>query len=156
MVVVGRTGERFVVDGAVLERGKYAALARKLAIFGSGRGVPGLFEIGFHRELIGRSVAEVRGMLRRAGRQVLLDDEYLFRSIDLASPVVPALITGQIVGNGDGEAAGMLLAIAVDKRIAATTRTFLIPEGTWFAALVPESVFRQGANEIEVFQIAGP
>jgi hypothetical protein len=153
VMVLGRADQRFVVDGDALERGKYAALARKLTIFGSGRGITGLFRIGPHPEIIGRRVGEVRRLLGKAGRQVLVDDEDLFRSVDLASPVVPALISGQIVG--DGEGAGILLAIAVNGRIAATTRTFLLPQGTWFTALVPESVFRQGANEVEVFRIAG-
>jgi hypothetical protein len=143
------------VDGAALERGKYAALARKLAIFGPGRGAAGLFRIGPHPELIDRSVGEVRRLLRKAGRQVLVDDEDLFRAVDLASPVVPALISGQIVGAGDGEEAGILLAIAVNGRIAATTRAFVLPQGTWFTALVPDSAFRQGANDVEVFRIAG-
>ena len=80
---------------------------------------------------------------------VELDDEERFRSVDLDSEFIPAYITGLL----EGRDAPLDVAVAVNGRIAAVSRSFEGEGGTQFAALVPESVFRDGSNRVELFRV---
>ena len=55
----------------------------------------------------------------------------------------------------DGGPPGRDLAIAVNGRIAALTKSFHLAEDdeTLFAAMVPESSFHTGANRVEFFEV---
>jgi hypothetical protein len=67
------------------------------------------------------------------------------------SSTVPAWATGYV----DGVPAGRDLAVAVNGRIAALTRSFHLATGkeTLFAAMVPESSFHEGRNRVELFEL---
>jgi hypothetical protein len=62
-------------------------------------------------------------------------------------------LSGDLGGDlpGDGH---LDLAIAVNGRIAAVTRSFGRRGRLRFAAIVPDDAFRVGANEVEVFAVA--
>jgi hypothetical protein len=77
-----------------------------------------------------------------------------FRDVRLRSSFVPSQITGRILGRGRKR---LDLAIAVDGLIAATAPTFHVrgAPAASFSAMVPESAFREGRNELEVLAIVG-
>ena len=133
---------------------KYEGLAKKLAMFGSGRTRPnGYFDFGPHGHLVGQSLAEVPRDDALAGRMSvrLSPDEF---AVDLeTSEFLPAWVGGKIVGSVPETP--MHLAIAVNGVVRAVTRTELEPpgDGKEFHVMLPEEGFRSGANEVEVFAI---
>jgi hypothetical protein len=131
------------------ERRKRRVLERQLRLFGVGRDGPlRLFRIGPNQELLSRPVGELP-MTRGSGARFVAPEEY--RNVDLRSPTVPVHVTGRL----DDVPAGRDLAIAVNGRIRAVTRSFELADGdeVLFAAMVPESSFRQGRNRVEVFAV---
>ena len=60
-----------------------------------------------------------------------------------------------MTGSLEGVPAGRDLAIAVNGRIAALTKSFHLATGdqTLFAAMVPESSFHTGRNRVELFEL---
>jgi hypothetical protein len=62
-----------------------------------------------------------------------------------------------VTGHLEGVPTGRDLAVAVNGRIAATTRSFQLATGkqTLFAAMVPESSFAAGRNVVELFELDG-
>jgi Sulfatase len=139
-------------DAADWERGQAAALQRKLALFGVGRDGPlRLFRVGPHRELLSRPVRSVP--VRGSGGAARFTDPDAYRRVQPGSSTVPAWVTGRLTGVPPGRD----LAIAVDGRIAALTRSFRLAtdDDTLFAAVVPESSFRAGRNRVELFEVSG-
>ncbi|HET8756131.1 MAG TPA: sulfatase-like hydrolase/transferase [Solirubrobacteraceae bacterium] len=86
----------------------------------------GIYGIGPRPDLLGRAVSG-------DGRTVFVDPE---------SPVLPSFITGRAP-------AGSVLAVAVDGRIAQTTRAY----GNRYAALVPQSSLHAGENTVATLQV---
>ena len=127
-------------------RRRDAAVAHKAAIFGSrGRSV---FAIGSPRGLLGRRVGRLTVVGDAAA--VELDGESLLRSVDRRSALVPSYVRGHVDGALSPSTG---LAVALNGRIAALTRTFEFGGQTRFAALVPESAFRDGANDVQVYAL---
>jgi hypothetical protein len=138
---------RFTADE--WERGKAAALERKLRLFGVGRDGPlRLFRIGPHPELLSRPVRSFPVEQSVGARFV---DAAAYDRVNLRSSTVPAWVTGHL----QGVPAGRDVAIAVNGRIAAVTRSFHLATGseTLFAGMVPESSFRTGRNRVELFEL---
>lgn len=75
------------------------------------------------------------------------------RNVSLGSRFVPALVTGYIRG-GRGRRRRDL-AIAVNGRIVATSRSFFLRGSSReaYAVIVPEIVFRPGRNEVHVLSV---
>lgn len=121
--------------------------------FGPSSDRESLFRIGPHPELIGRRVTaltestsiEVEIALIRSGTR------YTNNRDDL----VPCYIEGRVV-SPVVSAEPVVLAIAVNGTIRAVTRTYLF-DGIRdrFAAMVPESAFHEGENEVEYYAVAG-
>lgn len=127
---------------------KYATLTRQLKLFGSGTWAP-VYAIGPHKALLGRPVSSLQVTAGTA--RVSVDGESLFDHVDPASLLSASHVTGRVSG-----ATGALdLAIAVDGRISAVTQTFAVDGSTHFAAFVPESDFRAGANAVDVYAVRG-
>ena len=147
VVVAQRVGKTIGADADDVARRNYETLAHMLAVFGSGR-TGDLFAIGPHRELVGRPVSELP-VARGRGVRASVDGETLLRSVDLDSALAPSHVTGQL--EGERARAGILLAVAVNGRIGAVTKTF--GGDAKFSAFVAESAFRQGANDVEVFAV---
>ena len=124
-------------------------LRRKAAAFGEGR--DSLYRIGSTRWLLGRDVSRVR--TTSSSVEVRLDDTASFRDVRPGSGFVPARILGRVTA-GRLEP-GTELAIAVNGRVRALSRTLEGRQAGQFRALVPESAFRTGANEVEVFLVIG-
>jgi len=130
-----------------------ASLRRKLALFGSGAKRDGLFRIGPYGQLVGRRTGEfpqvgtgrVTAHLSRAVSSAL--------NLTAGSHSVPADITG-VVSGADGPDT-FDLAVAVNGVIQAVTRSFREgPNTVGFSAIVPESAFRLGRNDIEVLVVS--
>jgi Sulfatase len=93
----------------------------------------GLYGIGPRPELIGRRVG-------LGGRRTMVDED---------AAVLPSFVSGAV-----GEVAPTTeLAVAVNGRVAATTRVYRDGGGSVFAALVPPSSLHEGANAIAVFEV---
>ena len=148
--VVGLDGEALKTCKADFPE-KTAAVERTLDAFGRYPGVEGLFRIGPHQELIGRRISECEVAVERAGETELFGTEILARA-DAAAAWVPCHLGGRII-TFDSARLPMDLAIAVDGKVLATTRTLTIPglEETW-TAMVPEEAFG-GSREVEVYAI---
>ena len=72
-----------------------------------------------------------------------------------ASGVVPTQIAGDLHGGARG--ARREVAVAVNGRIEAVGRSFYLAGDPTehFAFKVPEAALREGANRVEVFEVAG-
>jgi hypothetical protein len=131
---------------------RFDTVARIGELFGRQTGVSGLYDVGPHRELIGRSVASLPlgealpFAVRVAGRAD-------YDEIDTSSGYLPALVAGKLSGT-DVPASGLNLAVAVNGSIRAVTRTFEHTErSARFVAMVPEAAFRDHRNDVEVFVV---
>jgi hypothetical protein len=73
--------------------------------------------------------------------------------VDLRSTTVPVHVVARVKGG----AVGREVAIAVNGRIAASSRTFRLATGgdVLVAAIVPESSLRQGRNSVQVMEVGG-
>jgi sulfatase-like protein len=120
-----------------LESKLAAALRRQTALFGSD-----LFGVGPHLELIGRAVADL---------PVVDDSDLTSELFDQESALSHAHVVGLLRGNGAEP--GLDAAVAVNGTVAATVRTFSFLGEVRFEAMVPESAFGPGQNEVEVYLI---
>jgi hypothetical protein len=137
----------------LLER-KEAAIARKIELVGAGDW-SSLFVSPAYRTLLGRAVATLPAAGTSSDRAEITDEATttLLERYDPALPFVPSPIPGRI--GGDGARVGRTLAVAVNGRIAAVATTYGVYDSTRFSALVPESAFRRGRNEVEVYWLDG-
>jgi hypothetical protein len=145
-----RDGTRVVAPSADVERAVQAALRRKSALFGEGS--DSLYDIGSNRNLLGMKLAELP-VQRSTAARVAFDDEGLLAHVRLSSSFVPARVTGSVEGVEIGPR--VELAVAVNGRIAALTRSISLDGEQRFAALLPETAFRDGANVVELLSIQG-
>jgi hypothetical protein len=146
-------GGQYTFDVDELRQRLRRAVARKIAIYGSGggRAPERLFRIGPNPELIGERVAELQRMPGK--HAAVIHQAAELRQVDPASGVVPGELTGGIPGGRPG--GGRLVAIAVNGTVAATGRTFSMRgrPTEFFEVMVPERTFRRGANDVRAFEI---
>jgi hypothetical protein len=135
-------------EADAVHAGVMATARRNAAAFGEGK--DSMYELGPHKELLGRSVASF-GPVRVGGSSVDLDNPWQFDHVRTRSPFVPARIVGSI--GHRSLAVGSPLAVAVNGRVAATTKAFAFHGSTRFAVLVPESVFHDGKNAVDVYAV---
>ncbi len=127
---------------------KYQTLDRMLATFGAGTGDDRLFQIGPHRELIGRSAQD----LVASDPSALGVEISTPREFSDASGIMPCLLEGRV--RPDPASAPIELAIAVNGTVQAVTRTYTGKDikNIW-GAMLPESAFRPGENELAIFVV---
>jgi hypothetical protein len=130
------------------------ALQRQIELFGSGADSPGIHGVGPHPELLGTSVDRLR-VGGNATARVHLHAKLaaLLRRLPADSELVPTPLIGSITG--DEAAGGRALAVAVNGRVVAVSRTYERGGETFFSAQIPESALRSGANEVAVFWVSG-
>jgi hypothetical protein len=130
----------------------FPLLAWKTAVFGSGTPLTELVRRDSNQALLGKDLKEVdiRSMKHSLSVEVENIDHY--NTIDLGSGYLPALIRGHITNiNLKGK---LSLAITLNGKIHATTATTSWQkENAFFTALLPESAFRQGKNELGIYMI---
>lgn len=148
VVVPDQDGHPVSASLSTLLAERRSALEYQIANFGTGP-LGRVYRIGPHPRLIGKGLSSLPVEPARTGR-VEVDGRSLFGVVDPNAGVVPSYITGQIHGE---EIEDIDLAVAVNGTIAATTRSYSRFEETRFAALVPETVLRAGANDVRIFAI---
>jgi Sulfatase len=138
--LVGVAPQRFLA-----ERKSY--LARQLQLFPSGAG--SIWRAGPRPDLLGRRAAT----LTRASGAVSghLDNASLYRRVRPRSGVVPAYVTGTVSGLGTGAD----VAVAVNGRIRATSKTYNDDGDVRYSVLVPPETLHAGANRVEVYSVRG-
>ena len=124
-----------------------ATLVRQLRLFHGG-----LYRIGRHPELVGRSidslpVESADGIRASVSRELLP----LLRDLPPGATVIPTPVVGGISGPGVGPTTSV--AVAINRKIAAVSPVYRSRSSWAYSALAPESVFRPGANAVDVFSV---
>jgi hypothetical protein len=108
----------------------------------------GVFAMGSRPDLVGRRVAAAAPA---AGASATVDSPEDFADVDPRGPVLPLMVTGDVTGLRPDS----LLAVAVNGRIAATTRVY--PKaggGMQYVALLPPASLARGRNRVTVLQVS--
>jgi hypothetical protein len=147
VTVLKQDGSRVSAPQSRLLAQRERALETQIATFGSGS-LERVFRIGPHRELVGRAVASLPVVAAR-GTSVELDGRVLLDSVDRAAGFVPTFVEGRVQPTGTRAD----LAVALNGRVAAVTRTFDQHGQTRFSAMVAEDALRNGRNDVEVFAV---
>ncbi len=153
-VVYQRSGRRYTLTAVGLRRWAKGAQRLKLGLFGSGGAAPGIYGVGPYRRLVGTPAA--RWNPAPAGlTRATLNDPGAYRSVRPSSSFVPTYVTGRL--RQPGGAPPRAVAIAINGQIVATSPTFKTPAGEdlYYAALVPPSALRAGANTVSLFAVSG-
>ena len=145
----GKDGEPVSAPLSALLTERRAALARQIAEFGTGS-LELLYRIGPHQGLLGKQVLELA--TEPSDVRVEIDQAQLLNTVDLRSEIIPAYVTGRILG---GSGKGEELALALNGTIVATTRTYDDSGEERFQSVVPERMFHKGSNTVEVFGVRG-
>jgi hypothetical protein len=148
VVLTGRDGRLVEASSEEIDRGVRSTLRRKSALFGESG--DSLYDIGSNRHLLGRPLAGMSTQ-RSSTARVVFDGEELLANVHLSSSFVPARITGFIEGIGRD----IELALALNGRIAALTRSYQLNGRQVFSAVVPEATFLDGPNRVELLSIHG-
>ena len=123
------------------------ALAQQLATFG---GTPSsLYRIGPDRDLVGKPLSTLQ-VQPSAGAGVELQGQDLLRVVDTHTDLLPTWVEGRLTGTHPSSAN---VAIAVNGRVAAVTKTFEGSGGTSFAAMVPAGALRNGHNDVTILLV---
>ncbi len=126
-------------------------VSRRLALFGSGAWTSLFTRIGPHRELIGRTVPELRQASASALRGRIIGASAFAK---VGGRRVPSEVVGDL--RGGRRHAKHDVAVAVNGVVAAVGRTWYLQGrgGEHFAFNVPETALRRGRNSIQVFQVS--
>ncbi len=147
-VAVGTSSGTIVegdLDDLVARRDE--VLARQVQLFGEGDDSPGLFGIGPRPDLLGQPVD---GLALAAGGGPTFSS-YGESDYDPDSPFAPVRVYGRI----DGAPPGRDVAIAVNGRVVAVTRSFAHDGDTLVTAVTPEDAYRPGANSVRLYLVEG-
>ena len=121
----------------------------RIELFGSGNAFERIFSAGPASDLIGLPVNRVTAQPEEQFEIHLLNQE-AFQNVDLQSQFVPSFIAGTIHPKNSVQDP-LTLAISINGKICSTTKTFPLRKNRLrFGGIVPDSVFRQGKNEIKV------
>jgi hypothetical protein len=144
-----RSGRRLTLSLPEFKRRIRTSLGRKIRLFGEHDRPPGLFGIGPHPELIGRTVTSVP----RAPARADIDDAAAYASVHLRSDYLPAQLTGTIHEPGPSHARD--LAAALNGRIVAVGQSFRLAgsDAEHFSIMLPEGAFREGSNSVELLSV---
>jgi hypothetical protein len=132
---------------SALLRLRHEALLRQISIFGS---TPGsIYRIGPDDGLIGQPLSKLAVEPSEHGG-VDLDGRELLNVVDRRTDLLPTWIQGGVTGlHGPNHE----IAIAVNGRIEAMTKTFQGVDGTGFGGMVPESSLRDGRNAVTILVV---
>ncbi len=145
------SGKRFDVGPRSILQSEM--LRRKLEAFGSGGTAERLFSIPPYGEIVGRRSVDV-GVAEPTDVTIKLNRPALFKHVDPSSDFVPAWLTATLVPP-QKPGTRRSFAISVNGIIRAVGRETLDKGGRKvFSALVPETSFRVGRNDIEVFLVS--
>ncbi len=106
----------------------------------------GIYAIGPRPDLIGRRVSGARAA---GGPRATIDKPGDYAMVDTSARRIPAYVSGE----ADGLKANEVVSVAVNGRIAATTRVYRDGGRIVFAAVIPPATLRDGRNTIAVLHI---
>ena len=127
------------IDEVVADRRRIVAQAAKT--LGDG----GLESLGPAPWLLGKEVSTAP-VSSSTGPRAELQSPGFFRDVDLEAAPLPVFIAGRL----SEVEPGSLIAIALNGRVAATTRAFKYGGALRFGAVVPVASLRPGANQVTV------
>ena len=147
--VAVRLGDGTVQTGrlSTLLARRHQALLRQISIFGS---TPAsIYRIGPDADLIGQPLSKLPvEPSENAG--VDLDGRELLNVVDKRTDLLPTWVQGGISGlSGPNHE----IAIAVNGRIEAMTKTFQGVDGTGFGGMVPEASLHNGKNSVTILVV---
>lgn len=150
-VIYNPAYEKFEFDPRLKD--SLVSLQRKLNLFGTGSTRPkGIYNLREYSDLLDRKVTDF-GAIGMAGLKVELDNAYLFANVDPNSRFIPAHITGRVLSNLTINRP-IKLAVAVNNRIAAVSRTYRSKKKiTMFSFIIPESDFHEGRNNVDLYVV---
>jgi hypothetical protein len=125
-----------------------ASKQHQLALFGSG--ARSLFDFGPASELRGTPVAALQ-LQRGSSHRAAVAHARLFAHVRTRSSFLPALVAGRLRGARTGQK----LLFALNGTIVAGAPTFAPVDGVTFAVMLPPETFRDGANQLEIFEWLG-
>ena len=132
---------------------KYDTVDKMLTLFGSGLKPDGLFGFGPHINLLGQQVDEIKE-IGKSGFMVEIDRAKSYEHVDPDASFVPARISGVVMVSGVVENP-LNLAVSVNGIMRAVTMSNPIKDGVHeWSAIVSESSFQPGENNINVFHLA--
>ena len=112
-------------------------------------GPDGLFRLGPADALLGKPLDQLP-VIRTTGLRVELDRPGLYERVRLDSDFIPAAVEGWV-----SAADAKLVAVALNGTVRAVAFAFEGPDGRRrFQAIVPESSFLHGANQVRTFVVA--
>jgi len=150
--IFNQRGKRMVFDAS--PEANFDSLTRKIELFGTGAKANGLYRYGPYELLIGRKVDEQRVRFAPDG-QVRLDPQIVHWTAARSAAFVPAFLIGTWQTPSDIKDT-VTLAVAINGTIWSVGPGFHQAKDTWgFAAVVPESAFQAGENEIELYRVTG-
>ncbi len=132
-----------------------AAVERRLTTFGGG-----LFDVGPFRELLGRElVGQAVPIGAPSSLEVEVEEPSAFEDVDPQGAYLPARISGYVEAD-KGSPRPYHLAVALNGVLRSVTRSYEGRGKELFSAMLPESSFEEGFNQLDVFEIlegeAGP
>ena len=142
---IRRNAERVNVDTHPSQLEDHS-LEQKLRQFRSG-----LYGLGPHASLLGRSVSTVE---ERAGTRSLvqLENAAVFDDVDIEAETLPLYVRGTLTSEVIDRVS---LAISVNGVIVATTVSYTEGERWVFTSMIPEEALAPGANEVRVLIVGG-
>ena len=150
VTVFRQDGSRVEAQLSELRARRARGLAQRVAALGTGS-FARVYRVGPHLELLGRRVSGLRVRPSATGK-VEIEGRSLLSAVDPDSGFLPSYLEGRLTG---GLPPRLELAIAINGKVAAVTRSFRQHGQVRFAALVPEGALRPGANDVAVFEIDG-
>ncbi len=131
-------------------RGRDAAASRLAATFGTGWG--DVYAMGPNAKLIGSDVRSLDVTEARPGTSFELSAARDYEDVDTSGGTIPALVYGELTDVTEGTP----MAVAVNGEIAAVSEAYRSVGGYDAVALIaPPASFRDGPNEIELFEVEG-
>ena len=128
------------------------ALARQIALFGTGTWGPKLAGTGRFRALVGRPVSALPST-EKLDKEAVVDatGSKLLRSLPKRSPLVPSPVMGYLPHLRYGS----WIALALNGRIAAVSHTYGTGGKLRFSLPALDTAFRAGTNSARVFLVSG-
>jgi Sulfatase len=111
----------------------------------------GLYQVGRDAALVGKSTDAV-GVVGPSPLGVTITPPTTnLGEIDPSSGKVPAMVTGKL--DGDASVRDPAIAVAVNGTIGGVSEVFRTHDTRSFAAMVPDFLFRQQGNRVELFEV---
>ena len=144
-------GHRQVVDGPANQAAALRGVTDQL--LRPQDGYLGWFQTGRHADLVGRPVDRLP--LAASGGTARVIGPAEDGHVDLAGGTVPAQVAGRLLLAAPGLPSRPAVVVAVNGVVGGVSETFASgdPRPTWFTAMVPDSLMRQGANRLQLFAL---